>query len=180
MVAAASPDEPQEPRAVHPTVHQRRSTGATMATLGGTVSNRSGWWSGDTPSGGLRMRRLGVRVPSGAQVTTPRTKNMVAAVYRASCSPPSSSITQHRRWCGFRISEPLALRRAAPSTPIDIWQYEPVEQRSLDDEALAHVYLATARLKPGEVEGAMDAVRPIIDLPEDRQISWIRKRMRGL
>jgi len=72
------------------------------------------------------------------------------------------------------------LRRAAPSTPIDIWQYEPVEQRSLDDEALAHVYLATARLKPGEVEGAMDAVRPIIDLPEDRQISWIRKRMRGL
>lgn len=60
---------------------------------------------------------------------------------------------------------------------IELWQHEPVEYRSLDDEALAHVYLATARLKLGEIDSAMDAVRPIIDLPSERQISWIRKRV---
>ena len=54
------------------------------------------------------------------------------------------------------------------------------EFRSLDDEALAHVYMATARLKLGEIEGAMDAVRPIIELPPERQISWIRRRVSEL
>jgi hypothetical protein len=38
----------------------------------------------------------------------------------------------------------------------------------------------TARIKLGEVEGAMEAVRPVIDLPADRQISWIRRRVSEL
>jgi transcriptional regulator with XRE-family HTH domain len=63
---------------------------------------------------------------------------------------------------------------------IEIWQHEPPAQHSLDDEALAHVYLATARLKLGELDGAMDAVRPITALPAERQISWIRKRIAEL
>lgn len=63
---------------------------------------------------------------------------------------------------------------------VNIWESEPSEQRSLDDEALAYVYLATARLQLGEIDGAMEAVRPVIDLPEDRQISWIRKRIGNL
>jgi hypothetical protein len=42
------------------------------------------------------------------------------------------------------------------------------------------VYLATARLKLGELDGAMDAVRPITALPAERQISWIRKRIAEL
>jgi transcriptional regulator with XRE-family HTH domain len=81
-------------------------------------------------------------------------------------------------WLPNRRALTIATRSALQA--IEIWQHEPVEQRSLDDEALAHVYLATARLKLGEVEGAMSAVRPIMQLPKERQISWIRKRIGGL
>ncbi|MDX2974432.1 helix-turn-helix transcriptional regulator [Kribbella solani] len=63
---------------------------------------------------------------------------------------------------------------------IDTWVNEPPEHRSLDDEALAQVYLATARLKMGEVEGAMDSARTVLGLPEDRQISWIVSRLADL
>ncbi|MGH3906988.1 MAG: hypothetical protein ACRDTE_22835 [Pseudonocardiaceae bacterium] len=62
-------------------------------------------------------------------------------------------------------------------TAINVWKHEPSEQRSLDDEALARVYLATARLKLGEIDGAMQAMRPVMDLPTERQISWIRRRI---
>jgi hypothetical protein len=78
-------------------------------------------------------------------------------------------------WLPERSALEIAERSAIDA--IEIWQHEPVEQRSLDDESLAHVYLATARLKLGEVDGAMAAVRPIMALPEERQISWIRKRV---
>ncbi|WP_163554098.1 helix-turn-helix domain-containing protein [Candidatus Frankia alpina] len=72
-----------------------------------------------------------------------------------------------------------ALRKAEQDSgrAIELWEQEGEQFRSFDDEALAHVYMATARLKLGEIEGAMDAVRPIIELPNDRQISWIRKRV---
>lgn len=77
------------------------------------------------------------------------------------------------------LSDEQALREAERSATnaIAIWEHEPVEQRSLDDESLAHVYLATARIKLGEIDGAMEAVRPVLNLPEERQISWIRKRV---
>jgi hypothetical protein len=74
----------------------------------------------------------------------------------------------------------LQVAEASALDAIAAWEHEPVEQRSLDDEALAHVYLATARLKLGEIEGAMESVRPIMELPEERQISWIRKRIADL
>nr|WP_239029236.1 helix-turn-helix transcriptional regulator [Pseudonocardia acidicola] len=75
-----------------------------------------------------------------------------------------------------------ALRRAAHDSEeaIALWEHEGEQFRSLDDEALAHVYMATARLKLGEIEGAMDAVRPILALPPERQISWIRRRVSEL
>jgi hypothetical protein len=63
---------------------------------------------------------------------------------------------------------------------IAIWQRVPDKTRVLDDEALAHVYLATARLKLGEVDGAMDAVAPVLELPVDRRTSWMRRRMADL
>lgn len=78
-------------------------------------------------------------------------------------------------WLPDRSALKIATRSAV--TAIEKWQREPSEQRSLGDESLAHVYLATARLKLGEVDGAMAAVRPIINQPADRQISWIRKRV---
>lgn len=65
-------------------------------------------------------------------------------------------------------------------TAIDIWEHEPREQRSLDDESLAHVYLAIARMKLGEIDGAMESVKPVMELPEERRISWIRKRIGDL
>lgn len=74
----------------------------------------------------------------------------------------------------------LTIAEESAGTAIAMWEHEPVEQRSLDDEALAHVYAATARLQLGEVDGALEAVRPVLDLPADRQISWIRKRVGNL
>jgi tetratricopeptide (TPR) repeat protein len=60
---------------------------------------------------------------------------------------------------------------------IALWENAPPESRSLDDEALAHIYQATAYLQLGQLDAAADAVRPILDLPPERQISWIRKRL---
>lgn len=80
------------------------------------------------------------------------------------------------------LSEPQALRRAVDDAraAIALWERETPEQRSLDDEALAHVYLATAHLRLGEVDAAVAAVRPVLELPEERHISWIRRRIGGL
>lgn len=60
---------------------------------------------------------------------------------------------------------------------IGLWQAGPVEERSLDDERLAHIYLATARVQLDDVEGAADALAPVLSLPVEDQISWIVKRM---
>ncbi len=77
------------------------------------------------------------------------------------------------------LDDQRALKRADRDAgeAISLWKHEGVEFRSLDDEALAQVYQATARMKLGEVDGAMELLRPVINLPEDRQISWIRRRV---
>jgi transcriptional regulator with XRE-family HTH domain len=69
-------------------------------------------------------------------------------------------------------------RRAATEAgaAIQEWEQMPPEKRSLDDERLAHIYLATARVQLGDVEGATEAMTPILALPSDLQISWINKR----
>mgnify|MGYP001360785963 FL=1 len=58
-----------------------------------------------------------------------------------------------------------------------MWENETPEARSLDDEALAHVYQATAYLQLGDLDASLIALRPVLDLPKDRQISWIKKRL---
>ncbi|MER6602508.1 helix-turn-helix domain-containing protein [Streptomyces parvus] len=63
---------------------------------------------------------------------------------------------------------------------IELWQAGPEEERSLDDERLAHIYLATARVQLDDVEGAADAIRPVLSLPVEEQISWIVKRAERL
>jgi tetratricopeptide (TPR) repeat protein len=60
---------------------------------------------------------------------------------------------------------------------ISLWQSGPVEERSLDDERLAFIYLATARVQLDDVEGAAEALAPVLSLPVEDQISWIVKRM---
>ncbi|MFJ3793838.1 helix-turn-helix domain-containing protein [Kitasatospora sp. NPDC090091] len=73
---------------------------------------------------------------------------------------------------------PDAARAAREAeTAIRLWQDQGPGERSLDDEHLAHVYLATARLQLDDAEGATAAVAPVLDLPEDLRISWIVKRM---
>jgi transcriptional regulator with XRE-family HTH domain len=69
-------------------------------------------------------------------------------------------------------------RRAAgeAEAAISEWEQMPPEKRSLDDERLCHIYLATARVQLGNVEGAAEAMAPILALPRDLQISWINKR----
>jgi transcriptional regulator with XRE-family HTH domain len=61
-------------------------------------------------------------------------------------------------------------------TAIELWQSGPADERSLDDERLAHIYLATARVQLDDVEGAADAIGPVLSLPVEEQISWIVKR----
>ncbi|WBB98609.1 helix-turn-helix transcriptional regulator [Solwaraspora sp. WMMA2080] len=63
------------------------------------------------------------------------------------------------------------------SEAIRLWENGPEEGRSLDDEALARVYQATAYLKVGKLDEAAAAVRPVLDLPPERRISWIHKRV---
>jgi hypothetical protein len=81
-------------------------------------------------------------------------------------------------WLTGRPDAERAAREAALA--VAMWEQEPAESRSLDDEALAHVYEATARVQLGDLDGAAEAVAPILDLPPERQISWITKRLGGL
>jgi len=69
-------------------------------------------------------------------------------------------------------------RRAVVSaeTAIDLWKAGPAEDRSLDDERLAHIYAATGYVQLGEVEAAVAHLQPILHLPAEDQISWIIKR----
>lgn len=68
-----------------------------------------------------------------------------------------------------------AIREA--SEAIRLWECGSGDDRSLDDESLARVYQGTAYLKVGKLDEAAAAVRPVLDLPSERRISWIRKRV---
>ena len=59
---------------------------------------------------------------------------------------------------------------------ITSWQAMPPEYRSLDDERLSHIYAATALVKRGEVEGAAEMMQPILALPRQSLISWMKNR----
>jgi tetratricopeptide (TPR) repeat protein len=66
------------------------------------------------------------------------------------------------------------------TTAIELWRSGPAAERSLDDERLAHIYLATAYVQLDDVEAAADAIRPVLSLPVEEQISWIVKRAERL
>lgn len=92
------------------------------------------------------------------------------------------SETKQRYYAGSSLiwlGDPPNAQRAAVESQaaIERWATGPAADRSLDDEALAHLYLSTARLQLGELDGAVDALRPILDLPAERRISWITKRL---
>jgi hypothetical protein len=62
--------------------------------------------------------------------------------------------------------------RAEENALLAIGMYEtgPVEQRSYGDEALARVDLTTARLALDDLDGAREALRPVLALPAERRI----------
>lgn len=60
---------------------------------------------------------------------------------------------------------------------IDMWSQSTPDDRSLDDEALAGIYAATAAVHLRDLDRAEAALAPILDLPPERRISWIGKRL---
>lgn len=65
---------------------------------------------------------------------------------------------------------------AESARAIQMFRADP-ESHALGDELLAHVYLGNARLTMGEVDGSLEALRPVLDLPAAERNSWQRKRM---
>src|SRR5947208_11462194 len=82
----------------------------------------------------------------------------------------------------WRLPEPEEARIAEEqcSRAIGLFVGGPPEQRNLADEALAHVYLGTARVTLGDLDGVIDAIRPVLDIPPEQRISWQRKRLARL
>ena len=78
-------------------------------------------------------------------------------------------------WLPGRHDSEVAEKEAEEA--IRLWQEGRPDERSHPDELLAHVYLATARLQQGEVDGAAIALRPVLDIPPERRISWHRRRL---
>ncbi|MEU9429044.1 helix-turn-helix transcriptional regulator [Streptomyces sp. NPDC048342] len=63
---------------------------------------------------------------------------------------------------------------------IRLYESGPQELRSYGDEALARLDIVTARIAAGEVEGAGEQLRPILELPEDRRIRQLGDAMHGV
>ncbi|WP_300007468.1 hypothetical protein [Pseudonocardia sp.] len=53
---------------------------------------------------------------------------------------------------------------------IRLYESGPVEERSYGDEALARVDVATARLNAGDLDGAVAALAPVLELPPAQRI----------
>lgn len=77
------------------------------------------------------------------------------------------------------LDDPTDLRRAAESAArgVTLWQTGDPDDRSLDDEALAHVYAAGAHTRLGELDAAAAMLAPVLGLPPERRISWLRRRV---
>ncbi|MGI8817367.1 MAG: helix-turn-helix domain-containing protein [Pseudonocardia sp.] len=77
------------------------------------------------------------------------------------------------------LDEPDDARRSVTNAAeaIALWQAGDPVDRSLDDEALARVYAATAHIKLGELDAAAAQLHPVLTLPPDRRISWLRNRV---
>jgi transcriptional regulator with XRE-family HTH domain len=66
--------------------------------------------------------------------------------------------------------------RTQAHAAIGLWMHAGPE-RSVADEALAHVYAATASLQLRDLESAAVELVPILSMPEEGRVSWIGKRM---
>lgn len=63
---------------------------------------------------------------------------------------------------------------------IEIYTRGPAAQRSYGAESLARVDAASAYLIKGSLDGAIDALGPVLDLPPDKRIAQLDERLTGL
>lgn len=80
------------------------------------------------------------------------------------------------------LEDPAALETAAREAGIavSLWEEADADHRSLDDEALARIYRAIALAQLGDLDGAAIAVQPVLELPPELRISWMKARIRHL
>lgn len=78
-------------------------------------------------------------------------------------------------WLPERADARLAAQSA--ESAIDQWAAGDPADRSLDDEALARVYAATAYVKLRDLDAARAAIASVLVLPDERRISWLRRRV---
>jgi transcriptional regulator with XRE-family HTH domain len=69
---------------------------------------------------------------------------------------------------------------AESTRAIQMFENASAESRSPGDVLLAHIYLGNSRLTLGQIEGSIEALRPVLDLPLSSRSSWQRKRMRQI
>jgi hypothetical protein len=67
-------------------------------------------------------------------------------------------------------------KRAALSA-IELYESGPLEHRSYGDEALARVDVADARLAAADLDGAADALAPVLALPPAQRIRQLHDRL---
>ncbi len=70
--------------------------------------------------------------------------------------------------------------QAESARAIQMFESSTSESQSPGDVLLARIYLGNSRLTLGEIEGSMDALRPVLDLPLSSRSSWQKKRMRQI
>ncbi|WP_040838817.1 helix-turn-helix domain-containing protein [Nocardia brevicatena] len=63
---------------------------------------------------------------------------------------------------------------------IELYASGPSRQRSYGAESLARVDSAAAHLINGSLDGAAEALRPVLDLDEDKRIAQLEERLTGL
>jgi hypothetical protein len=78
-------------------------------------------------------------------------------------------------WLPDRKALTRAIRDS--SDAITMWQEGPDSTRAVADQSLAHVYLATAHARLGNLDDAMAAMAPVLGLPDQQRISWLRRRV---
>ncbi|MFE6863256.1 XRE family transcriptional regulator [Nocardia sp. NPDC057668] len=68
----------------------------------------------------------------------------------------------------------------ATERAIDLYANGPTEQRSYGAESLARVDSAAAHLINGSLDGAAEALQPVLRLDEDKRIAQLEERLTGL
>jgi tetratricopeptide (TPR) repeat protein len=118
---------------------------------------------------------LGLAVQAREQVSSPDAMGGLFTFTEAKQAYYSGSSLQ---WLGGEQNARAAVRESERA--IHMFEASDSQSRSLADELLAHVYLANAQLTLNEIEGSMEALRPVLSLSPSERNSWHVMRMRQI